>query len=123
MKMTEFLLVLAGVVLNAIAQLFLKAGATRLGPIEFALSNSWDMMIKITANLPILCGLTCYVVSVLIWIVALSRVEVSIAYPMLSIGYVINAALAWWLFGEVVSIQRLVGIGVIIVGVAIVAQS
>jgi multidrug transporter EmrE-like cation transporter len=60
---------------------------------------------------------------VVVWILALSRVEVSIAYPMLSIGYVINAALAWWLFGEAVGMQRLAGIGVIIIGVIIVARS
>jgi multidrug transporter EmrE-like cation transporter len=48
---------------------------------------------------------------------------VSIAYPMLSIGYIVNALLAWWLFGEAVGVQRLVGIGVIIVGVIIIARS
>lgn len=123
MKFAEFSLVLAGVVLNAIAQLFLKAGASQIGHIDFALSNTYAMAIKIAGNAPILSGLTCYVISVVIWIMALSRVEVSIAYPMLSIGYVINAALAWWLFGEAVSIQRFAGIAVIIVGVIIVARS
>ena len=58
-----------------------------------------------------------------VWIVALSRVEVSIAYPMLSIGYVVNALLAWWLFGEDVNAQRWLGIGVIVVGVVLVARS
>jgi multidrug transporter EmrE-like cation transporter len=123
MKFAEFFLILAAVVLNAIAQLFLKAGATRIGHIDFALSNTWSMLIKMVSNAPILSGLTCYVISVVIWIMALSRVEVSIAYPMLSIGYVINAALAWALFGEAVGMQRLAGIAVIIVGVIIVARS
>jgi multidrug transporter EmrE-like cation transporter len=54
---------------------------------------------------------------------ALSRVEVSIAYPMLSVGYVVNAAAAWYLFGEQVTIERLVGIGIIILGVFVVARS
>ena len=62
-------------------------------------------------------------ISVVVWIMALSRVEVSIAYPMLSIGYVVNAVAAYLLFGEAVGVQRLVGIGVIIVGVYIVARS
>ena len=68
-------------------------------------------------------GLSCYVISVVVWIVALSRVEVSIAYPMLSVGYVINALLAMWLFGEAVSVQRWIGIAVILVGVTLVARS
>jgi 4-amino-4-deoxy-L-arabinose transferase-like glycosyltransferase len=60
---------------------------------------------------PALGGLACYVVSVVVWIVAL-RASLSIAYPMLSIGYVVNVALAWWLFGEPVNAQRWIGIGV-----------
>ena len=71
----------------------------------------------------IVAGLGCYVISVVVWIMALSRVEVSIAYPMLSVGYVLNAAAAWYLFGEAVTTVRMVGIGVIILGVFIVARS
>jgi len=58
-----------------------------------------------------------------VWIMALSRVEVSIAYPMLSIGYVVNALAAWYLFGEALGAMRLTGIGFIIVGVYLVARS
>lgn len=122
MKFTDFLLVLAGVGLNAAAQLLLKAGASAVGAI-----SGWS---GLRAAAPVLAlhpgilgGLSCYVVSVVVWIVALSRVEVSIAYPMLSLGYVANALLAMWLFGEAVSLQRWVGIAVILVGVALVARS
>jgi multidrug transporter EmrE-like cation transporter len=62
------------------------------------------------------------VLSVVVWIVGLSRVDVSIAYPMLSLGYVVNAFAAWYLFGEILSVQRLVGIGIILIGVAILAR-
>ncbi|HKO87365.1 MAG TPA: SMR family transporter, partial [Burkholderiales bacterium] len=71
----------------------------------------------------ILGGLVCYAISVVVWIMALSRVEVSIAYPMLSIGYVVNAVAAYYLFGESVTPMRLLGIGIIIVGVYVVARS
>ena len=65
----------------------------------------------------------CYAVSLVVWIMALSRVPVSIAYPMLSIGYVVNAFAAWWLFGESLAAQKLIGIAFIIVGVWLVARS
>ena len=68
-------------------------------------------------------GLGCYVLSVVFWILALARVEVSVAYPMLSLGYVVNALAAWWLFDENLSGTRLAGIGVILVGVWLVARS
>jgi drug/metabolite transporter (DMT)-like permease len=63
------------------------------------------------------------VISVVIWVVALSRVPVSMAYPMLSIGYVVNAAAAHYLLGEVVTPMRMAGIGIIVLGVFIVARS
>jgi multidrug transporter EmrE-like cation transporter len=62
-------------------------------------------------------------VSVVVWILALSRVPVSVAYPMLSIGYVVNAIAAWWLFGESLAAQKLAGIAFIVVGVFLVARS
>jgi len=57
-----------------------------------------------------------------VWIVGLSRVDVSIAYPMLSLGYVVNAFAAWYLFGEILSLQRLVGIGIILIGVVVLTR-
>jgi multidrug transporter EmrE-like cation transporter len=71
----------------------------------------------------ILGGLACYVLSVGIWIAALSRVPVSVAYPMLSIGYVVNAIAAHFLFGEALSAAKIGGIAVIIVGVVLVSRA
>ncbi len=123
MKLVEFALILLGVLLNAFAQLFLKAGVSQLGHFDFAAENVWPVATSLATNVPVISGLFCYVISVVVWILALSRVEVSMAYPMLSIGYVVNAGLAWFLFNEAVGPQRLLGITVIIIGVIIVARS
>ncbi len=122
MRLADFLIIAFGVALNAVAQLLLKAGATAAGPI-----SDWATIrgaAPVLAGHPAIAGgLACYAISVVVWIVALSRVEVSVAYPMLSLGYVINALLAWWLFGEAVSPARWAGICIILVGVAVVAHS
>lgn len=125
MKSADFLWVLSGVLLNAVAQLLLKAGAASAGHISVAAGSAvlWRTAAVLVLHPAILGGLACYAISVIVWIVALSRVEVSVAYPMLSIGYVVNALLAWWLFSEHVSIQRWLGIGVIVIGVVLVARS
>jgi multidrug transporter EmrE-like cation transporter len=123
MSALSFGLVLFGVLLNAAAQLLLKAGTNAIGHFEFSAANVLPIGWKVATQPYIVGGLSCYVVSVAIWILALSRVEVSIAYPMLSIGYVVNAAAAYFLFGEAVSVQRLVGIGIIVLGVYVVARS
>lgn len=118
-----FSLLMLGVLLNAAAQLLLKAGTNRVGEFAFSLDNIVPIGAKLALNPPILAGLGCYVVSVVVWILALSRVPVSVAYPMLSVGYIVNAVAAWLLFGESLGAQKLIGIGFIIVGVFLVARS
>ncbi len=123
MKAPQLALVLTGVLLNAIAQLLLKAGAGALADIELRPANSLLIAGRLVGNAPIIIGLGCYVLSVVVWILALARVEVSVAYPMLSLGYVVNALAAWWLFGENLGAARVGGIAVILVGVWLVARS
>jgi len=119
----SFALVLFGVLLNAAAQLLLKAGTNAVGHFELSAANVLPIGWKVATQPYVIGGLSCYVVSVVVWILALSRVEVSIAYPMLSIGYVVNAVAAYFLFGEAVGVQRLIGIGIIVLGVYVVARS
>ncbi|MBK6981117.1 MAG: EamA family transporter [Betaproteobacteria bacterium] len=123
MNAVALALVLAGVLLNAAAQLLLKAGTNRIGEFAFTLDNVVPVGLKVAASPFVLGGMACYAVSLVVWILALSRVPVSVAYPMLSIGYVVNAVAAWMLFGESLAAQKLVGIGFIVVGVWLVARS
>jgi multidrug transporter EmrE-like cation transporter len=123
MRSADLALILTGVMLNAAAQLLLKAGARAISDVTFSLANSGTLIERIALNPPILGGLACYAVSVVFWILALSRVDVSIAYPMLSVGYVVNALAAWLLFSEAINASRAAGIGIIILGVWLVARS
>ena len=123
MNAISFGLVLTGVLLNAAAQLLLKAGTNAVGHFEFHVDNLVPVGLKLALEPHIIGGMACYAVSVVVWILALSRVPVSIAYPMLSIGYVINAFVAWQWFGEALAAQKLLGIGFIVVGVFLVARS
>lgn len=123
MNAISFSLVLTGVLLNAAAQLLLKAGTNAVGHFEFHVDNLFPVGLKLALEPHILGGMACYAVSLVVWILALSRVPVSIAYPMLSIGYVINAFVAWQWFGEALAAQKLLGIGFIVVGVFLVARS
>ena len=123
MKPTTFLLIISGVLLNAAAQLFLKNGTRQLGVIGLDGPHSpVQLAFNIGTQPWIVGGLACYVVSVVLWIAALSRVDVMVAYPMLSIGYVVNAFIAWQFMGEALTAQRLLGIGVIVIGVVILSR-
>jgi multidrug transporter EmrE-like cation transporter len=115
--------ILSGVLLNATAQLLLKAGTNAIGRFDFTPDNIVPVGLKLALEPHILGGVTCYLVSLVVWLLGLSRVDVSIAYPMLSIGYVLNALAAWYLFGESLTAQKLIGIGFIIAGVVLVTRS
>lgn len=123
MSAVAFALVLTGVLLNAAAQLLIKSGAETAGHFSFTAGHIWQALLHFALQWQILLGLTFYAVSVVVWILALTRVQVSIAYPMLSLGYVVTAFAAWWLFGEALTVQKLLGIAVIIVGVVLVARA
>ncbi len=117
-----FGLILTGVLLNAFAQLALKASVRGMGEIHVTTATLMPVALRLASEPWLWAGLFLYGISVIVWILALSRVDVSIAYPMLSIGYIVNALIAWAWLGEVLSTARVLGIGVIVVGVIILAR-
>lgn len=112
MSLLSFLQISVAVVLGTAAQLLLKAG-----------TNATPVGIGLALEPRILGGIFCYALSLVVWILALSKTPVSVAYPMVSLGFALNALLAWWLLGEAVTPMRMAGIGIIIVGVVLVARS
>jgi drug/metabolite transporter (DMT)-like permease len=123
MPLTTFGFLFTGICLNALAQLLLKKGTNAIGAIHLTADNWFATGLKLATQLPIIGGLSCYVISVVVWIVGLSRVDVTIAYPLLSLGYIINAIGAWYFLGEPVSAQRVLAIFIIIVGVVLLTKS
>lgn len=116
-------LIMLGVLLNAGAQLLLKEGMRRVGYFEFAWANAIPVGVQVATNPFVLLGILAYVVSVGVWLLVLSRVEVSFAYPMLSVGYIVNAIAGYYLFQEHLSVSRITGILIIIAGVYLVTRS
>lgn len=123
MTLSTFTFIFTGVLLNACAQLLLKAGTNAVGAITLDRATILTTAFRVLTQWPVVGGLTLYVISVGVWIIGLSRVDVSIAYPMLSLGYVVNALAAWWLFGEMIGPLRVAGILLILAGVFLIARS
>jgi multidrug transporter EmrE-like cation transporter len=117
-------MLLGGVALNAAAQLLLKA-ATRTSGVLVSDGGqvSWSAAAELLRASPLWIGLACYGVSVVLWLGALSRAPVSIAYPMLSVGYIVNAAAAAFLFSEALTTPKVIGILLIVAGVIVLARA
>jgi drug/metabolite transporter (DMT)-like permease len=122
-KPSDFAILFTGVLLNALAQLGLKAATRVTGPLVGTDASVWKRGLDLLVVPSLWYALAAYGLSVIVWLVGLSRVPVTQAYPLLSLGYVINIGLAWWLLGEVPNVQRVAGIGVIVLGVILVSRS
>ena len=123
MNLSTFSLVVTGVLLNAVAQLALKASVRDTGAIELNAAAALPTALRLSAEPWLWFGLVCYAVSLVVWILALSRVDVSVAYPMLSLGYIVNAIAAWAWLGEDMNLAKVAGIGIIILGVFVLARA
>jgi len=122
-KLSDFAVLFCGVLLNALAQLGLKAATRVTGPLIVTDSGVLRRGLELLTVPSLWYALCAYGLSVIVWLVGLSRVPVSQAYPLLSLGYVINIGLAWWLLGEIPNVQRVAGIAIIVLGVVLVSRS
>jgi multidrug transporter EmrE-like cation transporter len=124
MSVAVWALILTGVGLNAAAQLLLKVAARPLAGVQ---GFSWETLRISVSTLgvspPFWAGMLCYAASVCVWLAALSKAPVSTAYPMLSLGYVVVAAVSVLWLGETLSAAKLAGIALICVGVVLVSRS
>jgi multidrug transporter EmrE-like cation transporter len=124
MTLITWALILTGVGLNAAAQLLLKS-ATR--PLSHFSVFSPDILLRsvgiLSGSPPFWAGMLCYAASVCVWVAALSKAPVSVAYPMLSLGYVVVAAVSALWLGESLTLPKVVGIALICGGVYLVSRS
>jgi multidrug transporter EmrE-like cation transporter len=116
-------LILLGVSLNAMAQICLKKGMVLIGHFSFSLNNLSQILSKVIVNPFIVLGMLCYIFSISIWLLVLSRVEVSFAYPFLSIGYVMVTVMGYIFLNENISLYRVLGIVIICFGLIIMSKS
>lgn len=115
--------ILSSVLLNASAQLFMRKGMLKVGEIGFGFTTLLTAFPSMILNVYLWISLICYAISILLWMVVLSKVQVSFAYPFLSIGYIVAAILGYLLFSENLSLLRISGILVICFGVFLISRS
>lgn len=124
MNRSVFLLVLASVLMSAFAQIALKTGmSTPAVTASVAQGLNWIMVRSVVASPYVLVGLFLYFASAAVWLLVLARIDVSLAYPFVGLGFVVTVLLAWGLRGEEPSVGRIVGALIICLGVVVLARS
>jgi multidrug transporter EmrE-like cation transporter len=123
MTLAVFLLAVGSISLNACAQIALRKTMLAVGGPPNQLEGALAFGFAIVTNPWFILGMSCYAVSIGAWLIVLSKTEVSAAYPLLSIGYVITAIVGALFLGEHVGLARVAGIGLICGGLTLIAQS
>jgi len=120
MTLPEFGLLLISVIASTFGQTFLKLGALSLGAVTA--DNALSHVLKIATTPTLILGLASYGVGAISYILLLTRVKLSIAAPSVSLMYIAAVLVGYLMFDETISISRMVGIGLIMCGVVLVAS-
>ncbi len=119
--MKDFILLFFNVLLTVIGQILFKHGMNTVGRVN-SIQDVFGKLTQAFLNPYILSGIAIYGFTTLVWLVILSRVKLSIAYPLLSSGYVLSILFSWLLFKESIPKIRIIGAIIICIGVYLVAQ-
>jgi len=114
----EFVLLLVSVLISTAGQFCLKIGANKLGRVN--IGNAINHIANIITTPELLIGLTCYAIGAVVYILLLTRVNLSVAGPSISVGYIFSVLLGYWILKEPISLMRLFGLSFIVVGVILV---
>ncbi len=123
--MQNIIMVLIPVLIGVCGQIFLKKGMLEVGSFKFdsmTINAMVPQFIKAFANLWVILGFALYFISSIFWMVVLSKVQLSVAYPLLSLGYIFVLLASWLLFKEPVTVIRWVGVLIIITGVSLISR-
>lgn len=115
--------ILVSVVAGAVGQIMLKKGMTTIGPLTLSFDQLFNILWRIGTNPYVVIGLAIYVTGTVFWLAALSRVDLSYAYPFASLSYGVMLLASWQLFKEDITPFRLIGTLVVCLGVFLISRS
>ena len=114
----EFALLLMSVLISVAGQFFLKMGALKLGKVD--VGNAVNLILNMITIPELLLGLTCYGIGAIAYILLLTRINLSVAAPAVSVGYIFSVLLGYFVLKESISLTRTFGLGFIVIGVILV---
>jgi drug/metabolite transporter (DMT)-like permease len=117
----ELSLLLISVLAGVFGQFFLKLGAGKLGKVE--MDNAVNHILSIVTTPELLIGLTCYALGAIVYILLLTRVNLSIAAPAISISYIFSVLLGHFWFRESIVLPQVIGLAAISFGVILVVSN
>lgn len=110
-------LVMVAVFFTAIGQVLVKYGATDMPPFPKELVERAWFMFRLMTSIPVLLGMATAFAAACCWVLAMTKLPLSVGYPMMALSFPTVAFLAWAVFGERISITDMAGTGLIFAGI------
>lgn len=124
MGIAQLAVIILSVGLSATAQILFKAGMVSAAVRQaIAAGDPAAIFLSVAGSLNILVGLICFGLSLVMWLFVLSRVPLSTAYPFVALGIAVTVVGGAIMFGEVLSIQKVSGVALIMLGIFTVASA
>ena len=121
-KLIALAFISMSMILGAVGQIFIKKGLNYLGGLDFS-AGLVVTYLKIFLSPFVIIGISIYFIGVFFWLYGLSKVELSFAFPFVSLSYVLVFLLSWFFLGENIPLLRWVGLLTICIGVLLVGRS
>lgn len=118
-KMVAYGFVLVCIVFTVLGQLLIKWQAMNAGSFPASWPARASFFLNLVFNPWIMAGLFSAVIAAFAWILAMTKLPISVAYPMMSLTYPLVMGLSWILLGETLSLWRVAGAAFILAGVAL----
>ncbi len=124
MSIKVLLLIFTSITLSAVGQICMKAGMSSPAVQAGLQSKSYlQSGMQVLSNGYVISGLFMYAVSAMLWLLVLADTDVSKAYPFIGLGFILTMAMAAFFLNEGVSIARISGTFLVVLGVVLVARS
>jgi drug/metabolite transporter (DMT)-like permease len=121
--MKNIIVILISVILTVAGQLLWKIGANQAGQVNILPGNFVQETLRLFTNIWVVAGCLIFIISSILWVVALTNAHLSYVYPFLALGYVLVALFSWLFLHEPISMLRLSGMILVCAGVMLVAKS
>jgi drug/metabolite transporter (DMT)-like permease len=117
------LVALVAIILLVGGQTLLKLGLNDVGGVSLFGGNPIGSLLGLLRTPWIILGFACYGISSVLWLDVLSKLDFSLAFPMVSLTYVFQLLIGRFIFHEIVGLDRIVGVLLILSGLFFVIRS
>lgn len=121
-RISDYLYIIATISFTVYGQLILKWRIRTFGPLPNDTVEKSKFLLSLLLDPAIFSGFAAAFLASLAWMAAMTKFELSHAYPFMSLNFVVVLLLSGWLLNEQMTLQKAIGVGLIVLGTVVAAR-